>query len=54
MPQSGILEVELFNVWAINFVVLSSPSHNNLYVLMAIHYVSMWVEAIVTLTNNSK
>jgi len=44
MPQSGILEVELFNIWAIDFVGPFSPFHYNLYVLMAVDYVSKWVE----------
>jgi len=40
MPQSGILEVELFNVWGINFIGPSPPSRSNLYILMVVDYVS--------------
>ena len=30
------------------------PSYNNLYILLAVYYVSKWVEAIPTLTNDTK
>ena len=30
------------------------PSHNNLYVLVAVDYISNWVAAIATPTNDSK
>jgi len=54
MPQSGILEVQLFDVWGIDFMSPFSPSHNNLYILVAIDYVSKWVEAIASPMNGSK
>ena len=53
MPQQGILEVELFNVWGIDFMGPFLPSYNNLYILVAVDYVSK-VEAIATPTNDSK
>jgi len=40
MPQQGILEVELFDVWGIDFMGPFLPSYNNLYILVAIDYVS--------------
>ena len=46
MPQSGILEVELFDVWGIDFMGPFPPSHSNFYILVAVNYVSKWVEAI--------
>ena len=30
------------------------PSHNNLYILLAVDYVSEWVEALATPTNDTK
>jgi len=39
MPQQGILEVELFDVWGIDFMGPFPPSYNNLYILVAINYV---------------
>ena len=54
MPQSGILEVELFDLWGIDFIRLFPPSHNNLYVIIMLQYVSKCVEAIATSANDSK
>jgi len=54
MHQSRILEVQLFNVWVIDFVGSFPPSHNNLRILVAINYVSMCVEVIASPTNDSK
>jgi len=54
MPQQGILEVELFDVWGIDFMGPFSPSYNNLYILVAVDYVSKWVEAIANPTNDLK
>ena len=54
MPQQGILEVELFDVWGIDFMGPFPPSYNNLCILVAVDYVSKWVEAIATMTNDSK
>jgi len=53
MPQSSILEVELFDVWGINFMGPFPLSRNNLYIFVAVDYVSKWVEAIATSTNDS-
>ena len=41
-PQKGILEVKLFDVWRINFMDPVPPSYNNLYMLVAVDYVSKW------------
>jgi len=54
MPQSGILEVELFDVWEIDFIGPFLTSHNNLYILKAIDYVSKWVAVVASTTNDSK
>lgn len=54
MPLHGILEVELFDVWEIDFMGPFVPSNNNLYILVAIDYLSKWVEAQAFLTNDVK
>ena len=54
LPLKGILEVELFDVWGIDFMgpFLSSYSHK--YILLVVDYVSKWVESIATHTNDAK
>jgi len=53
MPQKFILEVEVFDCWAIDFMGPFPPSNKNLYILVAVDYVSKWVEAIASLKNDS-
>ena len=53
MPQSGILEVELFNVWGLDFMGPFPPSFGNQYILVAVDYVSKWVEAVALPNNTS-
>jgi len=38
----------------IGFMEPFPPSHNNLYILVTVNYISKWVEAIATRTNDSK
>ena len=52
-PLKGILEVELFDVWGIDFMGPFPSSYSNKYILLAVDYVSKWVEAIATQTNNA-
>jgi len=54
MPQSGILDIELFDVWGIDFMGPFPPSHNKLYILVAVDYVSKWGKVIASPTNDSK
>ncbi|XP_070675770.1 uncharacterized protein [Malus domestica] len=44
MPQQSILVIELFDVWDIDFMGPFPSSHGNLYILVAVDYVSKWVE----------
>ncbi|KAM1757942.1 hypothetical protein TB2_006946 [Malus domestica] len=53
MPQQSILVIELFNVWGIDFMGHFPSSHGNLYILVAVDYVSKWVEAIASPTCKS-
>ncbi|CAM8899340.1 unnamed protein product [Rhodiola kirilowii] len=54
MPQQGILEVEIFDVWGIDYVGPFPSSFGNQYILVAVDYVSKWVEAIASPTNDAK
>ncbi|XP_042021284.1 uncharacterized protein LOC121768798 isoform X1 [Salvia splendens] len=54
MPLTTIVEVELFDVWGIDFMGPFPPSSGFQYILLAVDYVSRWVEAIPTQTNDSK
>ena len=54
MPLNNILEVELFDVWGIDFMGPFPPSYGNQYILVAVDYVSKWVEAMALQTNDSK
>ncbi|XP_060972185.1 uncharacterized protein LOC133038143 [Cannabis sativa] len=54
MPLNCILEVELFDVWGIDFMGPFPPSFGNLYILVVVDYVSNWVEAIASPTNDAK
>ncbi|KAG7559383.1 Integrase catalytic core [Arabidopsis thaliana x Arabidopsis arenosa] len=55
MQQNPILEVEVFDVWGIDFMGPFNPaSYGNKYILVAVDYVSKWVEAIASPTNDHK
>ncbi|CAM8956971.1 unnamed protein product [Rhodiola kirilowii] len=54
MPQQSILRVELFDVWGIDFMRPFPPSYGNPYILVAVDYVSKWVEAVATPTCDAK
>ncbi|CAN6713104.1 unnamed protein product [Malus baccata var. baccata] len=51
MPHQSILIVELFDVWGIDFMGPFPSSHGNHYILVAVEYISKWVEAIAAPTN---
>ncbi|XP_050890775.1 uncharacterized protein LOC127096221, partial [Lathyrus oleraceus] len=54
MPQKGILEVEIFDVWGIDFMGPFPSSFGNKYILVAVDYVSKWIEAIASPTNDTR
>ena len=47
-------EVELFDVWGIDFMGPFPSSLGYEYILVMVDYVSKWVEAIPTITNDAK
>jgi hypothetical protein len=54
MPLTNIQAVEIFDVWGIDFMGPFPSSCGFLYILLAVDYVSKWVEAKATRTNDSK
>ena len=54
MPLKGILEVELFDVWGIDFMGPFPVSFGNRYILVAVDYVSKGVKAQALLTNDAR
>ncbi|KAG8501229.1 hypothetical protein CXB51_003335 [Gossypium anomalum] len=54
MPQTNIIEVELFDVWCIDFLGPFPLSFGQKYILLAVDYVSKRVGAEAYPTNNAK
>ncbi|XP_013632937.1 PREDICTED: uncharacterized protein LOC106338524 [Brassica oleracea var. oleracea] len=54
MSQNYILEVEVFDCWGVDFMGPFPPSFKNEYILVAVDYVSKWVEAVASPTNETK
>lgn len=54
MPLNNILEVEVFDVWGMDFIGRFPSSFGNQYILLAVDNVSKWVEAVALPTNDSK
>ncbi|GKA06203.1 reverse transcriptase domain-containing protein [Tanacetum coccineum] len=54
MPQNSIQVCEIFNVWGIDFIGPFPSSRGNKYILMAVDYLSKWVEAKALPTNDAR
>ena len=54
MPLHSIIVCEIFDVWGIDFMGPFPNSFGNFYILLACDYVSKWVEAKATRTDNAK
>ena len=54
VPLTHILINQIFDCWGIYFMGPFPPSCGYLYILLAVDYVSKWVEAIPTRTNDHK
>jgi hypothetical protein len=54
MPLTNIFELEIFDTWGIDFMGPFPSSFGFLYILVAVDYVSKWVEAQATKTNDAK
>ncbi|GJR12369.1 reverse transcriptase domain-containing protein [Tanacetum coccineum] len=54
MPQNAIQVCEFFDVWGIDFMGPFPSSRGNKYILIAVDYLSKWVEAKVLPTNDAR
>nr|GEW44818.1 reverse transcriptase domain-containing protein [Tanacetum cinerariifolium] len=54
MPQNSIQVYEIFDVWGIDFMGLFPSSRGNKYILVAVDYLSKWVEAKALPTNDAR
>ncbi|GJS85970.1 reverse transcriptase domain-containing protein [Tanacetum coccineum] len=54
MPQNSIQVCEIFDVWGINFMGPFPSSRGNKYILVAVDYLSKWVEAKALPTNDAR
>ncbi|XP_070041632.1 uncharacterized protein [Nicotiana tomentosiformis] len=54
MPLTTILEIDIFDVWGINFMGPFVSSCGNTYILVVVDYVSKWVEAVTLPKNEAR
>ncbi|GKA38263.1 reverse transcriptase domain-containing protein [Tanacetum coccineum] len=54
MPQNAIQVCEIFDVWGIDFMGPFPSSHGNKYILVAVDYLSKWVEAKALPINDAR
>jgi len=54
MPLNNILEVEIFDVWGVDFMGPFPSSFGNQCILLAVDYVSKWVEVVASPTNDAQ
>nr|GFC58952.1 reverse transcriptase domain-containing protein [Tanacetum cinerariifolium] len=54
MPQNSIQVCDIFNVWGIDFMGLFLSLRGNKYIIVAVDYLSKWVEAKALLTNDAR
>nr|GEV90195.1 hypothetical protein [Tanacetum cinerariifolium] len=54
MPQNVIQVYKIFNVWGIDFMGPFPSSRGNRYILVAVDYLSRWVEAKALPTNDAR
>nr|XP_009601616.1 uncharacterized protein LOC104096872 [Nicotiana tomentosiformis] len=54
MPMTTIKEVEVFDMWGIDFMGPFVSSYGNKYILVAVDYISKSVEVVALLTNDAK
>ena len=53
MPLQGIMVVQIFYVWGIDFMGHFPPSFGNLFIVLPVDYISKWVEDIAYPKNDA-
>ena len=53
MEKKSILEVKVFDCWGIDYMGHFPSSYGNKYILVFVDYVSKWVEAVASPTNDA-
>ncbi|XP_019416042.1 PREDICTED: uncharacterized protein LOC109327378 [Lupinus angustifolius] len=54
MPLTNIQEIEVFDCWGVDFMGPFPPSCSHVYILVAVDYVSKWVEAVAAQKDDAK
>jgi hypothetical protein len=54
MPLNPIFVLEIFDYWGIDFMGSFPSSFGYQFILVAVDYVSKWVEAIASRTNDHR
>ncbi|XP_042059482.1 uncharacterized protein LOC121803988 [Salvia splendens] len=54
MPQIPVIVCEVFDVWGMDFMDPFPSSYGNSYILVAVDYVSKWIEVMATSTCEAK
>ncbi|GKF79285.1 reverse transcriptase domain-containing protein, partial [Tanacetum coccineum] len=54
MPQNAIQDCEIFDIWGIDFMGPFPSSRGNKYILVAVDYLSKWVEVKALPTNDAQ
>nr|GEV59932.1 reverse transcriptase domain-containing protein [Tanacetum cinerariifolium] len=54
MPQNAIQVCEIFDIWGIDFMEPFLSSRGNKYILVAVYYLSKWIEAKALPTNDAQ
>lgn len=54
MPLKNIQDVEIFDVWGIDFIGQFPSSMGNKYIFVDVDYMSKWIETIASPTNDAR
>ena len=54
MPLNNILEVEIFDVWRVDYMGPFPSSCGKNYILVAVNYILKWVEVLPSQSSDAK